>query len=437
MATLIRKESAPLVLRDFSRLWLSAIGVLLLLVAAGAYAYSRQIIEGEIVTGLRDVGTGGGAPWGLYIVFGLWAVGIGFGAMILLGSIKLFRLRHMEPLTRPLAVAGLATLFIGGWSIMADVGQPLRAMFNIMRYARPMSPFFGTFTIGLVAAFASMLVYLYLEGRHDAAELAKRPGALQGWFRLTATGYRDTAAERMRRYRTGIALALILIVVGVVAASTSGLVFGIQQGRPGWFGALQAPGFVVLAGATGVAAAILVAGMLRASMGETELLSMRMFRWLNNLMLVMTIIYVYFLVVELVTSGYSGTAHQERITDAIIKGEYAWLFWSSNALFLITALIAAAQAITGRYRIRYIIVAAVLLNVAAFFKRYLIVVPGLTVGRLLPYPEGSYSPTWVEYLVVIGLVALGVIFFMVFMRLFPIFGLSHAGDESVGNKGGS
>ncbi len=80
--------------------------------------------------------------------------------------------------------------------------------------------------------------------------------------------------------------------------------------------------------------------------------------------------------------------------------------------------------------------AAVLLNVAALFKRYLIVVPGLTVGRLLPYPEGSYSPTWVEYLVVIGLVALGVAFFMVFMRFFPIFSLPRDEDDSLPDEGG-
>ncbi|MFQ5860935.1 MAG: hypothetical protein ACE5IG_05220, partial [Dehalococcoidia bacterium] len=37
---------------------------LLVLVGLGAYAYARQFMEGEAVTGMRDIGTMGGAAWG-------------------------------------------------------------------------------------------------------------------------------------------------------------------------------------------------------------------------------------------------------------------------------------------------------------------------------------------------------------------------------------
>ncbi|NQW16796.1 MAG: polysulfide reductase NrfD [Chloroflexi bacterium] len=431
MATSTRIDSTPFGMGKASTGWFIILVALLAVVGAGAYAYSRQIVEGEIVTGLRDVGPAGGAPWGLYIAFELWAVGIGFGAMMLIAASRLFGWSHLVPLNRILAVMALATLFIGGWSVIADVGHPFRAVINIIRYARPMSPFFGTFTVGLVAAFASMLVYLYLDGRREASIMATRPGRLRGWFLLASAGYKDSVAERIRRQRTNTVMAVVLGIIGVFAASTSAFVFGVQQGRPGWFGALQAPGFVILAGATGVAATILVAALLRAELGDRESFGPKMFKWLNNILLGLTLMYIYILLVELVTSSYSSSAHAERVTDAIIRGEYAWMFWLSSGLFLLTAALTAVQAIAGRYNLRYIVLAAVILNVAAILKRYLIVVPGLTVGRLLPYPEGSYNPTWVEYLVVIGLAALAIVFFMVFMKVFPIVS-SQNGQESEG-----
>ena len=90
-------------------------------------------------------------------------------------------------------------------------------------------------------------------------------------------------------------------------------------------------------------------------------------------------------------------------------------------------LIAAGQAATRRYSLSLIILAAVLVNVAAIFKRYLIVVPSLTYGNLLPYPVGSYTPTWVEYSVVIGLMAFGILLYILFMKVFPIMEVQEPG----------
>ena len=67
-----------------------------------------------------------------------------------------------------------------------------------------------------------------------------------------------------------------------------------------------------------------------------------------------------------------------------------------------------------------IVTAGVLVNLAAIGKRYLIVLPSQTHGTLLPYGAGSYSPTWVEYSVIVGLFALGTLAYMLFVKVFPI-----------------
>jgi Ni/Fe-hydrogenase subunit HybB-like protein len=62
----------------------------------------------------------------------------------------------------------------------------------------------------------------------------------------------------------------------------------------------------------------------------------------------------------------------------------------------------------------------ILVNLAAIGKRFLIVVPSQTHGTLMPYPTGTYSPSWVEYSIILGLFALGALLFILFMKVFPI-----------------
>jgi len=52
-------------------------------------------------------------------------------------------------------------------------------------------------------------------------------------------------------------------------------------------------------------------------------------------------------------------------------------------------------------------------------KRVLIVVPPLT-RSLLPYPVGTYTPTWVEWSLIGGSFALAALLYIAFAKLFPL-----------------
>ena len=60
-----RVERLPYNIGRFTVSWSLLVVILLAIFGWGIYAYSRQLIEGLIVTGLRDIGTMGGAAWGL------------------------------------------------------------------------------------------------------------------------------------------------------------------------------------------------------------------------------------------------------------------------------------------------------------------------------------------------------------------------------------
>jgi molybdopterin-containing oxidoreductase family membrane subunit len=414
-------ERLPYGIGQWSAGWIAVTGLSLAVLALGVFAWTRQLIEGEVVTGMRNIGTMQGATWGLYIAFVVYFVGVSFAGITIAAMIRLFNLEHLRPISRMAELLTVIALILGGLSVLVDLGQPFRALINLPLYGRPMSPFFGTFTLVISGYLFGSLVYLYLAGRRDAAICAERStGALQKFHRLWAAGYRDTPAERQRHQKASFWLAIAIIPLLVTAHSTLGFVFGLQIGRPGWHSALQAPGFVILAGVSGVGHIIVIAAILRRVLRAEGQLNERVFRWLGNLLLVLTIGYLYFMVVEWLTTSYAAGHPEASVAAAGLTGEYAWLFWLSVASLAIPAVLLFRQFVTGRYSLGGIVLSGVLVNLAAIGKRVLLVVPSQTHGTLLPYLTGWYSPTWVEYSVTLSLLALGAFLYILFMKVFPI-----------------
>jgi molybdopterin-containing oxidoreductase family membrane subunit len=175
-----------------------------------------------------------------------------------------------------------------------------------------------------------------------------------------------------------------------------------------------------MAGVSGMGHLIIIAATLRWMLGAKDQLKLEVFSWMGNFLMYLSIAYIYFMGVELLTSTYAGYHHEVVISAALLSGEYAWLFWSSLSVLAVSFVLLVWQFLTGHYRLWVIVLCGVLVNVAALGKRYLIVVPSQTHGTLLPYGIGSYSPTWVEYSVILGLLAFGALLYTLFVKLFPI-----------------
>lgn len=395
------------------------------MVVLGLFAYAREFTQGMTVTGMRNVGTMGGASWGLYITFVVYFVGVSFAGITIAAVIRLFNLTHLRPLARMAEVLTVVSLVLGAMAIIVDLGQPLRGIINLLRYARPQSPFFGTFSMVVAGYLFASLVYLWLTSRRDAALLARQDSRLRWLHRLVAAGYRDTEAERERHQKATFWMAINILPMLVVAHSTLGFVFGLQVGRPGWYSALQAPAFVVLAGVSGTGLLIVLAAIVRRHLGRDVGLNTAVFAWLGRFMMILLFVYVYFMVTELLTVTYAGSGHELRVTREILWGEYAWIFWTSVALLVLPLVMLVYQALTKRWHLGWLVASGLAVNLGAIGKRYLIAVPSQTHGTLLPYTEGSYSPSWVEYSVVLGLFALGALAIGTFMKVLPIVELEH------------
>ncbi|HTL51618.1 MAG TPA: NrfD/PsrC family molybdoenzyme membrane anchor subunit, partial [Planctomycetota bacterium] len=394
-------------LADLPTLYASGIGwwlvcaLLLGLVGLGGYAYLLQEHHGDTITGMRSMGEGG-VPWGLYIMFDVYWVGVSFAAVTLAAVIRLFRFDLLKPLSRLSELVALISVMLGGCSVMADQGRPLQALINLPAYGRPASPFFGTFSMIMGGYLCASWVYFYLSSRADAGHCVRLNTSWRWVYRIWAMGFKGQQSEHLRHHRVTFWLSLIILPLIVIAYSTLGFVFGIQSGRPGWYSALQAPAFVVLAGVSGLGVLIVLAAGIRYFVKLEDIIQERAFWWLGNALGVLTLIYIYILAVEELTATYAAQPAETLIAREIVWKSYAPLFWTMVVSLVLAFAILFTFFLRKRTWIPGLVVAGILVNVAAILKRFLIIIPSQTHGMLLPYPTGVYTPTWIEYAVVVG-----------------------------------
>lgn len=399
--------------------------LLLGVVGVALYAYAQQRIHGDVVTAMRTVGQGGVA-WGLYICFDVYFIGLAACGITVAALSRLLKNPDLRRVSRIAEVLTLVSIPMGGLCVMGDLGRPMQGLLFLPQYARPQSPFFGTFTLVVSGCLFASLVTFWLASRADASILARTaPPLLRPIYRLWAFGWQGTDEERHRHRRVNRYTSLVLIPLLLIATSTLGFVFGIQGGRPGWYSALQAPSSVVLAGCSGVGLLIVIAAAIRGAFGAKEQLPDGTFRVLGNALWVVTQVYLYFLVVETLTSSYASGFAESTLAREIVFGEYAKVFWIMTASFVLAFAIPFVGFVRRRVDLRWLVAAGLLVNVAAFLRRFLLVVPSQTHGMLLNYPKGSYHPTWVELAFAAGLLALFTLALMVAVRLFPLVPMDH------------
>ncbi len=404
--------------------WLVFFAVSFVVFVIGIGAYSYQLSNGLIVTGMRSTGTMGGATWGLYVVMVEYFIGVSLAGVVLAAFVEVFNIGALRPVSRLAVLLTIASLSTGVLGVLLDLGSPFRGFVNMLLYVRPQSAFFGTFMLVAVGVLMTSLVYLYLGGRRDAATIAGTPSGLRWFHKLWAAGYRDTEPERERHRRVMFWLSIGLVPLVIVALSTEGLVFGIQVGRPGWYGSLQGPDFIVLAAASGLANLVVLTAIIRRAVGARIPLGHAVFKWLGSLLLAATAASLYFQTVKTFTLLYATPGNERLIADALLRGPYAWIFWSSLVLMVVAMILLVSQAATGAWSVPAVVAASVAISTAAVAERYLTVIPSQTHGMLLPYEPGSYFPTWVEFAVVGGLFALGAILIGGFVKVFPIINLN-------------
>jgi len=171
--------------------------------------------------------------------------------------------------------------------------------------------------------------------------------------------------------------------------------------------------------ASGIASVIVIAAILRHLFHWEDLLPPEIFRGLGNFLSVITLIYLYLMLVEQFTARFAGPAGEFFVSEAWLFGSYATLFWSITTIgMIIPCIYLLVQAFRpGKINITWTAVFSLFIVIAMWFKRYIIIVPTLTVGGS---PLQMYAPSWVEIMVFGGSIAALALIYTILLKLIPI-----------------
>lgn len=406
-------------------------GILLLIVAWGVFAYFIQAKDGLFVTDMRDR-----VSWGLYIALFVFFIGASMAGTFVSAVLRLTKAPWRTPVVRSAEMLTVAALIVAGLFIAFDLGRPDR-MLHLMIFGRWESPLIWD-VYGLAAYLMGSVLYLYGSLIPDLAYLRDRIGSrvspLRRWFYETsAINWRGTPNQR-KSLTSGMTMMTILIVpVAVMMHTVTSWIFAMTLREP-WDSPMFGIYFVAGAIFSGTGLIIVLLAVLRRMYGLESFLTKKHFIYLGYILATFAAIMFFFNLSELVTHGYKLRGQISTYLEELLTGDVAPLYWTYLLLGLLTPLVLVALPFTRN--IIGMVCAAVAVNIAMFLERYLIVVGGMRVP-LNPYELPSYSPTWVEWSLMAGGIALFVLIVMLMLKLVPNVAITDMLEEYEESEAGS
>ncbi|MFQ5846955.1 MAG: NrfD/PsrC family molybdoenzyme membrane anchor subunit [Candidatus Methylomirabilales bacterium] len=385
------------------------VGVLLLFILWGAVAYGIQLYQGLGVTGMHQP-----VSWGFYVTNFVFFIGISHAGTLISAILRLCKAEWRRPVTRMAETITVMVLFIGAGQILVDLGRPDR-VWNVIRSGRYQSPLLWDAT-SISAYLTACLVYLYIPMIPDIAILRDRLGKRKLFYTVLALGWRGTARQQKVLNRAIAIMAVLVIPVAVSVHTVISFVFSMTL-QPMWHSTIFGPYFVVGAIFSGIAALIVAMVAFRKAYRLQDYLKPIHFRYLGQLLLVMSLLWFYFTFAEYLTGYYGAEPEEMKVFWAKFIGPFWPFFWGMVlANFIIPVLCLVRLA---RHTVAKVFTASLSVIVGMWLERYIIVIPTLSVPRL-PFPGGHYWPTWVEGAETLASFALFALFFLLFTKFFPI-----------------
>jgi molybdopterin-containing oxidoreductase family membrane subunit len=404
------------------RYW-ALVAFLLAVIGWGAYAYSVQLRDGLVVTGMRDR-----ISWGLYIATFVFFIGISHAGTLISAILRVSQARWRTPVTRLAEFITVVALVCGASFVIIDLGRPDRIL-NVFIYGRWQSPIIWD-VLAITTYLTASITYLFVPMIPDLALFRDRlAGKTSRWrsglYRVLAIGWNGNPAQR-RSLASAIGVLMILIVpIAVSVHTVVSWIFAMTL-RVSWNSALFGAFFVAGAIFSGIGILIIVMAILRRAYHLHEYVTEKHFLNLGYLMAAFAAIMLYANISELLTHGYKLAEGVEFQFRQLFLAEFAPFFW----FYLLGGLVAPIVIVLlpATRNARGMIAAAVLVTVAMWIERYVIVVAGLRVP-LMPYEPADYAPTWVEWSLLAAGLALFALLITVFTKVFPIIAVWEVAED--------
>lgn len=354
------------------------ITLLLAIVALAFCAWAYQLRFGLGVTGMNKP-----VFWGMYIVTFIFFIGISAGGIAVASLSHLAGVEKFKPVSRVAEMVAIISLILAMMAIVFDLGRPDRVL-HLFMYPQFNSPIiWDVSVINIYLVLCLSMLYFGIKGK----------------IKLLKT------------------FAFISIPAFVLVHSVTAFIFCLMKSQAGWHTAILAPLFIVSALVSGLAAVTMAMTFASKFLGITcnddTIIS------LGKYFKALLPILFYFFFCEYLTVGFANVPREQVVLRELFFGRYAAIFWFDIGFGIIIPFLI----IISRFgkTLWGVGIASFWSFLGVFAERIDIVLPSLFHPALMNIrvPLG-YTPTGVEFLLTIGLFALGTILFIMATKIIPL-----------------
>ena len=365
-------------------------GLLLVIMAVSSIGVIDRLVNGLGSTNLTSA-----LPWGSWVAFYIYFVGLSAGASMASALPYAFNLKRFERIGRPALMISLISMCVAMAFIGVDLGRLDRATY-VMQYFHWSSAlswevrFYVIFLTLLIAQL--VLTILLQKGR------VKDPNKTRQWVRTLS------------------AISFPIAILGVLGGE--GAIFAVVKARGMWSGGLLPVIFVVSAAAAGLAIVMVVHYLQARFMRHAYLPGMM--RELGKYLLAVLLVEAGLTFYEFLIPVLSWLHHDTDIIQIMLTGPFAWSFWGIQIGMGLVGPILILLIPRTKRSAPWLFVAAALAVVGIIGVRFNIVVPPLVPGILEGYPTNMYVPTMSEWLLSAFFIAGGTLVFSLLCEWLPI-----------------
>ncbi len=391
--------------------WLMWLGFLALLLLAAMVAGILVFWNGLWITHLTDL-----VPWGLWITIDLSSIALSAGAFTLCAAVYLIGLKRYQPIARTATFIGLIGYTMAMLSLLLDIGRPDR-FWHALVYWNEHSLLWEV----------TMCVMLYL------TVLVFEAMPIFAGFDWLRKRFPKLAEKMSGIHHYAPYLAIAGLFLSMLHQSSLGAVYGVIKARPFWFKPEMSVLFMASAIVGGISLT-LFASMLAARLTPKAKINDALIERVAYFVAWALVGYLYFRFWDTLAMTYTYQPGRSEGLQLITSGSLSFNFWIAEMLLGTAVPMVMLLTPYTRKHPFWRMVALGLVVIGVITYRWDTNLSGLFV--VLSYLPGepaiaytSYSPSLVEIVSGLGVIAYGLLAFSLGVRYLRVVDHRYAAEE--------
>ncbi|MEE2664416.1 MAG: NrfD/PsrC family molybdoenzyme membrane anchor subunit [Myxococcota bacterium] len=413
--------------------WLGLLLLAVLGVGQAVFSLGYQTYVGLGVAGYQ-------APvfWAVYIITFVFWIGIGHAGTLISAILFLFRAKWRNAINRGAEAMTVFAVLTAALFPLIHIGRLWKFYFLIpypnqrglwVNFKSPL--LWDVFAINTYMTIS--IVFFYVGLIPDIAVARDRSTGLKRViYAILCLGWQGTSGQWKAHTRTvlhlsGLATPLVLSVHSVVSWDFAMSII------PGWHATIFAPYFVAGAIFGGFAMVLTVMIPSRRIFGLEAYITDYHFENMSRFILFTSWIVGYAYGMEYFIAWYSGVEAEQTSFFLRAFGPYwvsTWIMISANCIF--PQLLWFKKL---RTHVPTLFVLSVIINIGMWFERYVIIITS-TSRDFIPGAWGLYIPSPVELSILAGSFCWFAMFFLLFIKFFPIIAITEVKELAIHEKYG-